>query len=127
MKRSLSIYLIAVAIIIVSLVYSLVQGNPLIISLLNSLFIAGMIYLVLGAFLYIFQKGFFNGIVYSLKRFRRSTVQGKYLSQFDDIDETKDAHEEFTVIRSFKITSTLLIIGSSMLIISLVLSYIIYT
>jgi hypothetical protein len=127
MKRSLSIYLIAVAIMIVSLVYSLVQGNPLIISLLNSLFIAGMIYLVLGAFLYIFQKGFFNGIVYSLKRFRRSTVQGKYLSQFDDIDETKDAHEEFTVIRSFKITSTLLIIGSSMLIISLVLSYIIYT
>jgi hypothetical protein len=127
MKRSLSIYLIAVAIMFVSLVYSLVQGNPLIISLLNSLFIAGMIYLVLGAFLYIFQKGFFNGIVYSLKRFRRSTVQGKYLSQFDDIDETKDAHEEFTVIRSFKITSTLLIIGSSMLIISLVLSYIIYT
>jgi hypothetical protein len=127
MKRSLSIYLIAVAIMIVSLVYSLVQGNPLIISVLNSLFIAGMIYLVLGAFLYIFQKGFFNGIVYSLKRFRRSTVQGKYLSQFDDIDETKDAHEEFTVIRSFKITSTLLIIGSSMLIISLVLSYIIYT
>jgi hypothetical protein len=127
MKRSLSIYLIAVAIMIVSLVSSLAQGNPFIISVLNSLFISGMIYLVLGAFLYIFQKGFFNGIVYALKRFRRSTLQGKYLSQFDDIDATKDAHEEFTVIRSYNITSTLLIIGSSMLIISLILSYIIYT
>lgn len=127
MKRTFSIYMIAVIILIVSLILSLSQGDPLILSVLNSLFITGMIYLVKGAFLYVFQKGFFNGIVYSLKRFRRSTAQGKFLSQFDDIDTTKNAHEEFTVVRSYKITSTLLIIGSSFLLISLVLSYIIYT
>jgi hypothetical protein len=127
MKHTLSIYVTAIVIMIVSLVLSLAQGDPLILSVLNSLFIAGMIYLILGAFLYIFQKGFFNGILYALKRFRRSTVKGKFLSQFDDIDTTKDAHEEFTVVRSYKITSILLIIGSSLLTISLVLSYIIFT
>ncbi|WP_175988423.1 DUF3899 domain-containing protein [Bacillus sp. Marseille-Q1617] len=127
MKRMLTIYLIAGLILIISLVFSLVQGDPVILSILNSLFITGMIYLIIGAFLYIFQKGFFNGIVYALKRFRKSTVQGKFLSQFDDIDSTQEAHKEFTVVRSYKITRSLLIIGSSLLVISLGLSYLLYT
>ncbi|MGR3763541.1 DUF3899 domain-containing protein [Rossellomorea sp. NS-SX7] len=127
MKRIFTIYVMAVLILIISIVFSLVQGDPLALSTLNSLFITGMIYLITGAFLYIFQKGFFNGIVYALKRFRRSTTQGKFLSQFDDIDSTKEAHEEFTVVRSYKITRSLLIIGSSLLVLSLALSYLIYT
>ncbi|OIU72514.1 hypothetical protein BHE18_07790 [Rossellomorea aquimaris] len=96
-------------------------------SILNSLFITGMIYLIFGGFLYIFQKGFFNGIVYSLKRFRRSTAQGKYVSQFDDLDDTKEAHEELSVIRSYRVTRSLLVIGGLLLIISLALSYLLYT
>jgi hypothetical protein len=127
MKRTLSIYLIAVMILIIFLVSSLSQGDPFILSLLNGLFVTGMIYLVIGAFMYIFQKGFFNGIVYALKRFRKSTTQGKFLSQFDDIDSTEEAHEEFTVIRSYKITRSLLIIGCVLLVISMALSYLLYT
>jgi hypothetical protein len=114
-------------ILIIFLVSSLSQGDPFILSLLNGLFVTGMIYLIIGAFMYIFQKGFFNGIVYALERFRKSTTQGKFLSQFDDIDSTEEAHEEYTVVRSYKITRTLLIIGCSLLVISLALSYLLYT
>jgi hypothetical protein len=127
MKRTLFIYLIAVMILIIFLVSSLSQGDPFILSLLNGLFVTGMIYLIIGAFMYIFQKGFFNGIAYALKRFRKSTTQGKFISQFDDIDSTKEAHEEFSVVRAYKITRTLLIIGCSLLVISLALSYLLYT
>jgi Domain of unknown function (DUF3899) len=127
MKRIVSIFLIAVIILLASLISSLANGDTLLLSILNSLFITGMIYLIAGSFLYIFQKGFFNGIVYSLKRFRKSSAQGKYISQFDDLDDTKEAHEELSVIRSYRVTRSLLIIGVILLFISMALSYLLYT
>ncbi|MBH9966384.1 DUF3899 domain-containing protein [[Bacillus] enclensis] len=127
MKRIVNIYLIAVIILIASLTVSLAKGDTYMLSFINSLFIAGIIYFIAGAFLYIFQKGFFNGIIYSLKRFRRSTTQGKYVSQFDDLDDTKEAHVELSVIRSYRVTRSLLGLGGILLIISLALSYLLYT
>ncbi|XXM73887.1 DUF3899 domain-containing protein [Lysinibacillus sphaericus] len=127
MKRIVSIYLIAGIILTASFVISLAKGDTYLLSLINSMFITGMIHSIFGAFLYIFQKGFFNGIVYSLKRFRRSTAQGKYVSQFDDLDDTREAHEELSMIRSYRVTRSLLVIGGILLIVSLALSYLLYT
>ncbi|MCA1056744.1 DUF3899 domain-containing protein [Rossellomorea aquimaris] len=127
MKRTLLIILITIIPLAISMTVSVSGGDSFTLSLLDGLFIVGMIQLIIGAFLYIFQKGFFNGIIYSLKRFRRSTSQGRYLSQFDDIDSTKEAHEEISAERSYKITAALLLTGILLLFISFLSSYLFYT
>ncbi len=106
---------------------SVLQERSILLSLLDSLFILGIVFVVIGAFLYIIQGGFFNGIIYSLKRFRSSTKQGKFISQFDDLDETKEVHEEFEIKRSFALTRPFLFIGGFALILSFVLTYLLYT
>jgi hypothetical protein len=127
MKRINSFYLLTLLFFIIAIVTAIFQGKNLLLSIIDSLFIIGITYVAAGSLLYIFQKGFFNGIVYALKRFRNSTKQGKYISQFDDLDDTKEAHEEYGVKRSFSITRSVLIVGSITLFLSIALSYLLYT
>ncbi|MGM0753460.1 MAG: DUF3899 domain-containing protein [Bacillota bacterium] len=127
MKRINFFYILTLLFFIIAFGAAILQGKNLLLSIIDSLFIIGITYAVIGALLYIIQKGFFNGIVYALKRFRKSTKQGKYISQFDDLDETKDAHEEYGHKRSYSITKSFLIVGTFSLVFSIALSYLLYT
>ena len=127
MKRFNIFYLITVLFFILSACFSLTQRKALLLSIIDSLFIVGITYVIFGALLYIFEKGFFNGIVYALKRFRSSTKQGKFLSQFDDLDKTKEPHEEYGAERTFTITKPILLVGSLAFVLSIALSYLLYT
>lgn len=127
MKRLNFFYLLTLLFFIIAIVTAIFQGKNLLLSIIDSLFIIGITYVAAGSLLYIFEKGFFNGIVYALKRFRNSTKQGKYISQFDELDETKEAHEEYGMKRSFSITRAVLVVGSITLLFSIALSYLLYT
>ncbi|MDT9023590.1 MULTISPECIES: DUF3899 domain-containing protein [Rossellomorea] len=127
MKRINFFYILTLLFFIIAIVTAIFQGKNPLLSTIDSLFIIGITYVAAGSLLYIFEKGFFNGIVYALKRFRNSTKLGKYISQFDDLDETKGAHEEYGVKRSFSITRSVLIVGSITLLLSIALSYLLYT
>ncbi|MBN8192454.1 DUF3899 domain-containing protein [Bacillus sp. NTK074B] len=127
MKRINLFYIITLLFFISAVVVaSLQEKNPLL-SIIDSLFIIGIIYMCLGSLLYIFENGFFNGIVYAIKRFRKSTKLGKYTSEFDELDETKEVHEEFSIKRSYSITKSLLGLGAVTLVLSIVLTYFLYT
>lgn len=127
MKRINLFYILTLLFFIISLVANTFQEKDLLLSIIDSLFIIGIVYTAIGALLYIFQKGFFNGIVYALKRFRNSTKQGKYISQFDDLDEMKEPHEEYGAQRSYSITNSFLLVGAVTLVLSIALSYLLYT
>ncbi|MFC7784706.1 MULTISPECIES: DUF3899 domain-containing protein [unclassified Rossellomorea] len=127
MKRINFFYIPTLLFFIIVFATAILQGKNLLLSIIDSLFIIGITYVAIGALLYIFQKGFFNGILYALKRFRNSTKQGKYISQFDTLDETKDAHEEYGMQRSYSITRSFLIVGTISLVLSITLSYLVYT
>ncbi|WP_064092255.1 DUF3899 domain-containing protein [Rossellomorea aquimaris] len=127
MKRINMFYLISFLFFIISTCYSLTQRKTILLSIIDSLFIVGISYVIIGALLYIFERGFFNGIVYALKRFRSSTKQGKFLSQFDDLDKTNDPHEEYGAERRFTITKPFLLLGSMAFVLSIALSYLLYT
>ncbi|PFA66404.1 hypothetical protein CN378_14000 [Bacillus sp. AFS015802] len=127
MKRIRLFHIFTSLLFVIAVVVALLQKKNLLLSIIDSLFIIGITYVGLGALLYIFQKGFFNGIVYAFKRFRNSTKQGKYISQFDDLDEMKEAHEEFGVQRSYSVTTSFLTIGALTLVLSIVLTYLLYT
>ncbi|CAN7463751.1 DUF3899 domain-containing protein [Rossellomorea sp. LjRoot5] len=127
MKRMILFNILTFVIFIIALVVASLQEKDLLLSIIDSLFVIGIAYISIGALLYIFERGFFNGIVYALKRFRNSTKQGKYISQFDDLDEMKEAHEEYGVQRSYSITKSFLLIGGVTLILSIVMTYLLYT
>jgi hypothetical protein len=127
MKRINFFYILTLLFFIIAFATAILQGKNLLLSIIDSMFIIGIMYVAIGALLYIFQKGFFNGILYALKRFRNSTKQGKYISQFDKLDETKDAHEEYGMQRSYSITRSFLIVGTISLVLSIALSYLVYT
>ncbi|MBW3111961.1 MULTISPECIES: DUF3899 domain-containing protein [Bacillaceae] len=127
MKRINLFSILTLIFFISAVVLASLQEKNLLLSIIDSLFVIGIVYVSLGALLYIFEKGFFNGIVYAFKRFRNSTKQGMYISQFDELDDTKEAHEEFTVKRSYSITKSLLTLGAFTLVLSVILSYLLYT
>ncbi|WP_226676630.1 DUF3899 domain-containing protein [Rossellomorea aquimaris] len=127
MKRINLFSILTLIFFISAVVLASLQEKNLLLSIIDSLFVIGIVYVSLGALLYIFEKGFFNGIVYAFKRFRNSTKQGKYISQFDELDDTKEAHEEFTAKRSYSITTSLLTFGALTLVLSVVLTYLLYT
>ncbi|MEI2663509.1 DUF3899 domain-containing protein [Rossellomorea sp. LJF3] len=127
MKRMKLFNVLTFLIFIIAVVVASLQEKDLLLSIIDSLFVIGIAYISIGALLYIFEKGFFNGIVYALKRFRNSTKQGKYISQFDDLDEMKEAHEEYGAQRSYSITKSFLLTGGLTLVLSIIMTYLLYT
>ncbi|MCA1059494.1 DUF3899 domain-containing protein [Rossellomorea aquimaris] len=127
MKRINLFTILTFLLFVIAVVVASLQEKNLLLSIIDSLFIIGILYVCLGSLLYIFEKGFFNGLVYAIKRFRKSSKLGKYASEFDELDETKEAHEEFSVKRSYSITKSLLTLGAVTLVLSIVLTYLLYT
>ncbi|EDL62718.1 tryptophanyl-tRNA synthetase [Bacillus sp. SG-1] len=95
--------------------------------IINISFLIGMGLLVIGGLMKVVESGFFNGIQYAFKRFRKSTKEGSYISKFDDMDETKDVHEEYNKQKSFALTAPFLLSGSIAVAADLIASYLFYT
>ncbi|KKB43216.1 DUF3899 domain-containing protein [Bacillus thermotolerans] len=87
-------------------------------SLLDYSFLFSLLCATAGAFLFVLERGFFNGIIYSSKIFRKSTKEGEYASSFDDLDDTGAFHEEHTKLRAYKWTFPLLVSGGAFLILT---------
>ncbi|MBM7693959.1 hypothetical protein JOC77_003403 [Peribacillus deserti] len=72
--------------IFVSLLLAFFGENTYYISFMNCLFFIGLFYIVIGAFLFVVEGGFFNGIIFSMKNFLKLDKLGAYVAQFDDAD-----------------------------------------
>ncbi|WP_180955206.1 DUF3899 domain-containing protein [Peribacillus deserti] len=78
--------------ILASVVFAFFGENSYFISFMNSLFLIGLLYIVIGAFLFVVQGGFFNGIIFSMKNFLKLDRLGAYVAQFDDTDLKKTGY-----------------------------------
>jgi hypothetical protein len=112
---------------LLSAALSLFYDYGLWLGIINISFLLGMGLLVIGGLMKVVESGFFNGIQYAFKRFRKSTKEGKYISQFDDMDETKEAHEEYNKDNSFSTTVPFLLSGGIAVAFDLLVSYLFYT
>ncbi|RIW35268.1 DUF3899 domain-containing protein [Bacillus salacetis] len=120
--------LFAVLIIyLLSAVFSLFYDDGFQLEIINISFLIGMGLAVTGGLMKVVESGFFNGIQYSFKRFRRSTKEGNYISQFDDMDQTKEAHEEYNKNNKFALTNPFLLSGGIAVVVDLLVSYLFYT
>jgi hypothetical protein len=113
--------------LVASLIYAFLQDGTYLIHFINSFFTIGMIYLLVGALLFVTEAGFFNGIIYSFKRLRKSSAKGKYVSNFDDIDDTKEIHDEYNKERQYNSKKPLLIIGGFYCIAGFILSFLLFS
>ncbi|MBM7586519.1 hypothetical protein JOC86_003071 [Bacillus pakistanensis] len=128
MSKALSFSIvISILNLVISLVYAFFQNGSFFIHFINSFFTIGMVYLLVGALLFVTEAGFFNGIIYSFKKLRKSTAKGKYVSNFDDLDDTKEIHEEYNKERRFNSKKPLLIIGGFYCFAGFLLSFLLYS
>ncbi|WP_421384190.1 DUF3899 domain-containing protein [Bacillus salacetis] len=112
---------------IISAVLSFFYDYGFWLGIINISFLIGMGLLTAGGLMKVVESGFFNGIQYAFKRFRKSTKEGSYISKFDDMDETKEAHEEYNRKNNFALTIPFLLSGSIAVIADLIVSYLFYT
>ncbi|KMY53213.1 hypothetical protein AC623_03780 [Bacillus sp. FJAT-27231] len=86
--------IISACIIILSVVYALFS-TVFFRSFLDFAFLSSLFCVTAGAFLFVLEGGFFNSINHSFKLFRKSTKEGQYIAEFDDLDDTNSPHEEY--------------------------------
>ncbi|MGM0844310.1 MAG: DUF3899 domain-containing protein [Bacillota bacterium] len=122
-----NVFLAVITIYLISAVLSFFSGDDFLLEIINISFLIGMGLLVIGGMMKVVESGFFNGIQYSFKRFRKSTKEGSYISQFDDMDDTNEAHEEFNKKDTYALTVPFLLSGSIAVGADLIVSYLFYT
>ncbi|WP_409254291.1 DUF3899 domain-containing protein [Bacillus sp. SCS-153A] len=120
-------FLIILTIYFLSAFLTLFYDDGLVLGIINISFLIGMGLLVTGGLMKVVESGFFNGINYAFKRFRKSTKEGSYISKFDDMDETQEAHEEYNKQKNFSLTVPFLLSGSITVTADLAVSYLFYT
>ncbi|MCP3761641.1 DUF3899 domain-containing protein [Domibacillus sp. A3M-37] len=103
--------------------FSLLQSDS-VRAMIDSLFMIGLLFLVAGVALFLLEKGFFNGVAYGFKRLRKSSNEGAYTAQFDDLDQTGELHEEYAARKPERWMKPLLLTGGSAVLFTLLLSYI---
>jgi hypothetical protein len=121
------VFLAVFIIYLVSAILSFFYDDGFLLGTINISFLIGMGVLAAGTLMKVVESGFFNGIQYAFKRFRKSTKEGKYIAQFDDLDKTKEAHEEYNQVRSFLLTLPFLLSGGITVAADLIVSYLFYT
>lgn len=110
--------------VIFSILFSLFSSKFLK-SLLDYSFFFSLISLTVGASLFVIEGGFFNGIRYSVKKLRKSSKEGEYIASFDDLDDTKEAYEEYPKKSVFTWTYPLLVGGGILAFATSVIAFVI--
>ncbi|MDQ0215666.1 trehalose-6-phosphate synthase [Oikeobacillus pervagus] len=110
-------------IIIISSASAWFKKGDFFLQFLNTSFSISLILFIIGAGLFVFERGFFNGVIYGVKSLRKTTEKGKFVSKFDQLDDTNGISKDLPKKRSYIITFPLLLSGSLFIIIDTVLAY----
>ncbi|KAB7704987.1 DUF3899 domain-containing protein [Bacillus aerolatus] len=121
MKLIQKSFMISGIIIISSAVFSLFS-SIFFKNFLDYAFLFSLLCVTAGACLFVIEGGFFSGISYSFKNFRKSTKEGRYIAEFDHLDKTGNIHEEHAKKKRFKWTYPLLAGGGLILIATFVIA-----
>ncbi|TYS15830.1 DUF3899 domain-containing protein [Rossellomorea vietnamensis] len=121
------VFFAVLTIFLISAVISFFSQDEIFLGIINISFLIGMGFLVIGGLMKVVESGFFNGIQYAFKRFRKSSKEGSYIAQFDDMDDTNEAYKEFNKRDTYPLTMPLLLSGGIAVAADLAVSYLFYT
>jgi hypothetical protein len=110
---------ISLATLLLALILTMIQGNVSLLTFINISFLFSLPLLILGGFLFVYEGGFFNGLIYSYRRLRHSTKMGKYVAQFDNLDN------EPIVPKAFSVTKPIFFSGLLIFLLTLIVAYLI--
>jgi len=110
-------------VLVFSFFYSLTQTSYLA-ALVDAAFMIGLFLFITGASMLVIENGFFNGIAFGFKKLRKSSKDGAYTAQFDDLDETSELYKEYPAHKpAASWTAPLLITGGAAVFLTLAASY----
>jgi hypothetical protein len=111
---------IAISVVLAILFALIYYKGVSLLSLINSLFIISLIYLIFGAFMFTSRGGFFDGITYSFRTvYTRLSKKGQILK--DEIDTMALPSEMF----SHKLTTAFLLTGGILFFITIIVGFLI--
>jgi hypothetical protein len=119
-----TIYILFFGNILVSTLYSLINPQSFFTSFVNASFLIGLFFLMVGLFLFVYEGGFFNGIMNSFKLMRKMSKVDQYVSQFDHLDQTVDSHSDIGK-RKIRFTHPLIATGSFFVVLDLIMAFLI--
>ncbi|WP_044748682.1 DUF3899 domain-containing protein [Bacillus alveayuensis] len=108
---------ISLATLLLSLILMMFQADASLLAFINISFLFSLLLLIVGGFLFVYEGGFFNGLIYSYRRLRRLTKIGKYMAQFDDLDD------EPVVPKTFSVTKPIFFSGLLICTLTLIIGY----
>ncbi|MBA2872115.1 cell division protein FtsB [Anoxybacillus calidus] len=108
---------ISLTTLLLALILTIIQGDVSLLTFINISFLLSLPLLMLGGFLFVYEGGFFNGLIYSYRRLRRSTKMGKYVAQFDHLDH------ESVVPMTFSVTKPIFFSGLLIFLFTLIIAY----
>ncbi|TLS37813.1 DUF3899 domain-containing protein [Pseudalkalibacillus caeni] len=102
--------------LLISFGLTLFFGGFSILNYVNNVFLVSLALLMIGGIFYVLQTGFFNGIVYSFRRFIKSTQKRKMIE--DDEQEIP-----YFVDYTFPFTYAMIIAGGALFLISIFIGF----
>jgi hypothetical protein len=111
---------ISLATLLLALIVTMIQGDVSLLTFINTSFLLSLPLIMLGGFLFVYEGGFFNGLIYSYRRLRRSTKMGKYVAQFDNLDN------EPVVPKTFSVTKPIFFSGLLIFLFTLIVAYLMH-
>jgi len=94
-----------------------------VVTFINALFLSGLTLIILGGAMFVYQGGFFKGIIYSFKRFFKSfSLKNKWIveNEFDDKDDDEILTREYKISSA---TLSVLLVGILLFVISVLLAF----
>jgi hypothetical protein len=107
-------------------IYSFKAPGEFFYRFLNATFFIGVVFLLTGLFLFVYEGGFFDGILHSFRIIGKKTKLGEYASQFDDGDEAIVPRSVAKKSSIFRLTCPLIKAGGLFVAADTIIAFVIY-
>jgi len=107
------------AVLILSFILTLLSGEMTLLTFINTSFLISLPLLILGGFLFVFERGFFNAALQGFRRLSRSKAKAEGINYFEE-DDNYPAHK-----KSYPITIPLLFSGLLMFLLTMAAGFLI--
>ncbi len=111
--------LLTASILVLSLFIVLLQGEWSLVSFVNVAFLLALLPFIIGGFLFVYEGGFFKGVMYGFRRLHTSRSKaGRYLAELQGLSD-----EQPVQAKKFTVTYPLLFSGLILLLLTIAAGY----
>ncbi|SFC29953.1 protein of unknown function [Bacillus sp. 491mf] len=105
--------------IAISGAYAVIFSNSFLLNFVNMMFYIALLFIIIGGFVFLFQRGFFNVTIYAFKKLGRSNKKFESLIEEEEKRDPKELlYRTYSFVWTYPIVITGIILGTLSTIIS---------